>query len=57
MITKNFMQNGPSKTFQNKGKWVERTTKAAVLLCSCGNKYIQTRGDKQTTCVKCMYKK
>ena len=35
------------------GKWVYKPTRSAVLVCSCGNKYISTRKD-QTVCVSCI---
>ncbi len=43
------------KTFQNTvGKWVVKTTRTEILLCTCGNKYIKTRKD-QAVCVRCLY--
>jgi len=35
------------------GKWVYKPTRSAVLVCSCGNKYIATR-EGQTVCVSCI---
>lgn len=44
----------PVHQFQStKGKWVEKVTKSAVLVCVCGNKYLKTRPN-QTTCVPCL---
>ncbi len=45
------------RTFQNKaGKWVERSIKTEILLCSsCGTKYIKTRTD-QVVCIRCIYR-
>lgn len=52
----NIMQ--PSrKTFKNSaGKWIEKRTKTTIVLCPCGNKYIQTLKD-QTRCIRCIYNK
>jgi len=41
------------RTFQSKGKWVEKPRISEVLVCACSNKYIKTRKG-QETCIKCM---
>lgn len=38
----------------NTHTWVEKTTKAEILVCVCGKKYIKTR-PRQATCIPCMY--
>ena len=43
------------KTYQQDGKWVERPSVSAILMCVCGNKYIKTR-ENQTLCVRCIGK-
>jgi hypothetical protein len=43
-MTKNFLQDG---------KWIEKPTAVAVVMCKCGGKYIKTR-PKQTACLQCM---
>lgn len=45
-MSKNFMQNG---------KWIDNPNAPAVVLCSCGNKYIKTR-EKQGVCLRCLSK-
>jgi len=42
-----------SKTFQKNGKWIERPTLSAVVVCVCGNKYLKTRKN-QIECLTCM---
>ncbi|KHO47099.1 MAG: hypothetical protein QT00_C0003G0021 [archaeon GW2011_AR5] len=45
---------GVRKTYQIAGKWIEKTTKTEVLVCSaCGGKYLKTR-TVQETCVRCI---
>ncbi len=41
-----------SKNFMKNGKWIEKTKAPAVVLCSCGNKYIKTR-PRQKECLSC----
>lgn len=36
------------------GKWRMHITQSTILTCSCGNLYIRTRGEGQTTCVGCI---
>ena len=43
---------GPTKTFQQNGHWVEKTTVTPILLCLCGNRYLKTRAG-QTKCLRC----
>ena len=44
------------KTFKNaRGKWIEKRTETVIVLCPCGNKYIQTMKD-QTVCIRCTYR-
>ncbi len=38
----------------NKGKWVEKKTISAILMCGCGARYIKTRRG-QITCLKCVF--
>jgi len=42
-----------SKNFMKNGKWIDNPNKIAVILCSCGNKYIRTR-PHQTQCLRCV---
>jgi len=44
-----------SKNFLKDGKWTENPNPTAVLVCSCGNKYIKTR-EGQGVCVRCLVK-
>ncbi len=46
------MQQGPSKTFQQDGHWIEKPHKTAILLCVCGNRYLKTRAG-QDKCLRC----
>ena len=41
------------RTFQSKGKWVEKPRISEVLICACNNKYIKTRKN-QLACIKCI---
>jgi hypothetical protein len=43
---------GPTKTFQQNGHWVEKTTVTPILVCTCGNRYLKTRHG-QTKCLRC----
>lgn len=47
------MQNGPSKTFQQDGHWIEKPNKTAILICVCGNRYLKTR-PRQEKCLRCV---
>lgn len=49
----NPQMRGPSKTFQQAGKWIEKPNKTAILLCTCGNRYLKTRPN-QEKCLRCM---
>jgi hypothetical protein len=42
-----------TKTFQQDGRWIEKTKKTEILLCVCGNRYIKTR-PKQMVCLRCL---
>ena len=44
---------GPTKTFQQDGHWIVKTTKTVVHVCTCGNRYLKTRPG-QTKCLRCM---
>ena len=43
-----------TKTFQQDGRWIEKKTKTAILICVCGTRYIKTRA-RQVTCLRCMF--
>jgi hypothetical protein len=43
-----------TKTFQQDGRWVEKTSKTAILICVCGTRYIKTR-QRQVSCLRCMF--
>lgn len=43
---------GPTKTFQQNGHWIEKTSVTPILLCSCGNRYLKTRHG-QSKCLRC----
>jgi len=45
---------GPPKQYQQDGVWVVKPRKTAILLCSCGNRYIKTRPG-QSVCIRCMF--
>lgn len=49
----NAQMQGPSKTFQQDGHWIEKPNKTAILICTCGNRYLKTRA-KQEQCLRCM---
>lgn len=42
-----------SKNFMKDGKWTEKVSAPAVVVCKCGNKYIKTRL-RQRECLQCM---
>lgn len=42
-----------TKTFQKDGKWIERTRRSEILVCSCGTRYLKTRRN-QSKCLFCM---
>lgn len=42
-----------AKTYNQDGKWIDKTTKTEILVCECGNKYIKTR-EAQATCLRCI---
>lgn len=44
---------GPTKTFQQNGHWIEKTSVTPILLCLCGNRYLKTR-QGQTKCLRCL---
>jgi len=35
------------------GKWIDNPNQPAVVVCTCGNKYIKTRKE-QTVCLRCL---
>lgn len=41
------------KVHSQKGKWVEKPRRMAILVCSCGNKYVKSR-HIQKVCVRCI---
>ncbi len=43
------------KNFMKDGRWIDKPNKSAILLCTCGNKYIKTR-EEQAMCVRCISK-
>ncbi|MBX4216211.1 hypothetical protein KW797_04675 [Candidatus Parcubacteria bacterium] len=44
----------PRRNFSMLGKWVSQTTRAEILVCACGRKYIHTRKG-QIACIPCTY--
>jgi hypothetical protein len=44
---------GPTKTFQKNGHWVEKKGVTPILLCECGNRYLKTRPN-QKVCLRCL---
>ena len=42
-----------SKNFMKNGKWIDNPNQPAVVVCTCGNKYIKTRKE-QTVCLRCL---
>jgi hypothetical protein len=44
-----------TKTFQQDGRWIEKKTKTAILICACGTRYIKTR-PRQASCLRCMFR-
>ena len=50
----NAQMQGPSKTFQQDGHWIEKPNKTAILICTCGNRYLKTR-PHQAECLRCMF--
>ena len=44
---------GPTKTFQKNGHWVEKKSVTPIVLCECGNRYLKTRPN-QKVCLRCM---
>jgi hypothetical protein len=51
--TANAQLQGPHKTFQQDGHWIEKPNKTAILICVCGNRYLKTRA-KQEKCLRCV---
>ena len=49
----NMQLQGPHKTFQQDGHWIEKPNKTAILICVCGNRYLKTRA-KQEKCLRCV---
>ena len=49
----NSQLQGPHKTFQQDGHWIEKPNKTAILICVCGNRYLKTR-PRQEKCLRCM---
>ena len=40
----------PPKTFMKEHHWIENPNQTAIVVCSCGNKYMKTRIG-QTMCI------
>lgn len=49
----NAQLQGPHKTFQQDGHWIEKPNKTQILICVCGNRYLKTR-PKQEKCLRCI---
>lgn len=49
----NAQLQGPHKTFQQDGHWIEKPNKTTIFICVCGNRYLKTR-PKQEQCLRCM---
>jgi hypothetical protein len=49
----NAQLQGPHKTFQQDGHWIEKPNKTAILICVCGNRYLKTR-PRQDKCLRCI---
>jgi len=41
------------RTFFKDGKWIDAPRAVAVVVCTCGNKYIKTR-EGQVVCLSCL---
>lgn len=49
----NAQLQGPHKTFQQDGHWIEKPNKTQIFICLCGNRYLKTR-PKQESCLRCI---
>jgi hypothetical protein len=49
----NAQLQGPHKTFQQDGHWIEKPNKTQIFICLCGNRYLKTR-PKQEKCLRCI---
>lgn len=49
----NAQLQGPHKTFQQDGHWIEKPSKTQIFICVCGNRYLKTR-PKQEKCLRCI---
>lgn len=49
----NAQLQGPHKTFQQDGHWIEKPNKTQIFICTCGNRYLKTR-PKQEQCLRCV---
>lgn len=49
----NAQLQGPHKTFQQDGHWIEKPNKTQIFICTCGNRYLKTR-PKQEQCLRCI---
>ena len=49
----NAQLQGPHKTFQQDGHWIEKPNKTQIFICVCGNRYLKTR-PKQEKCLRCI---
>ncbi len=49
----NAQLQGPHKTFQQDGHWIEKPNKTQILICTCGNRYLKTR-PRQEKCLRCV---
>lgn len=52
-IRPNAQLQGPHKTFQQDGHWIEKPNKTQILICVCGNRYLKTR-PRQEKCLRCI---
>jgi hypothetical protein len=52
-VRPNSQLQGPHKTFQQDGHWIEKPNKTAILICICGNRYLKTR-PRQEKCLRCV---
>jgi hypothetical protein len=52
-VRPNSQLQGPHKTFQQDGHWIEKPNKTAILICTCGNRYLKTR-PRQEKCLRCI---
>lgn len=49
----NAQLQGPHKTFNQDGHWIEKPNKTQIFICACGNRYLKTR-PRQEQCLRCI---